>query len=204
MTAFTSLLFLTSWSFSFLQHPIHSPFKKQSVCLRNTHSTNCDGTTDFRSPVQLPLKARQTSASCSEPKPQRVFHQISINSNRTFLLKSALTTHESTYKTPDSGDADGFFRALPPPSTMQKFQPHAPSPPPALTRQQTYVKPHTDSPSSMIEQMICYLNNALSPQNPSHTLKKNQIKFFSHQLLILNIIIKPMDQHKMMKIGWTD
>ncbi|MBW0570505.1 hypothetical protein O181_110220 [Austropuccinia psidii MF-1] len=65
----------------------NKPFKKQSVCLRNTHSTNCDGTTDFRSLVQLPLKARQTSASFSEPKPQSVFHQISSNSNRTFFLK---------------------------------------------------------------------------------------------------------------------
>ncbi|MBW0532340.1 hypothetical protein O181_072055 [Austropuccinia psidii MF-1] len=56
----------------------------------------------------------------------------------------------------------------------------------------------------MIAQMICYLNNALSPQNSSQTLNENQIKFLSHQLLILNRIIKPMDQHHMMKIGWTD
>ncbi|MBW0462653.1 hypothetical protein O181_002368 [Austropuccinia psidii MF-1] len=186
-TVFTSLLFLTSWSPSFLQHPIHSPLSQTN------HSKN------NLSLVQLPLKARQTSASCSEPKPQSVFHQISSNSNRTFFLKSALTTHESTYKTPESGDADGFFKALPRPSTMQKFQPHAPSSPPALTRQRTYAEPHTDSPSSMIERMICYLNNALSPQNPSHTLNENQIKFLSHQLLILNRIIKPTDQHQMMQ-----
>ncbi|MBW0550418.1 hypothetical protein O181_090133 [Austropuccinia psidii MF-1] len=93
-----------------LQHPIHLPFYQMNLSrnrlfshkiLTQHHSMAPQLSvlllmTQALSPVQLPLKARQTSASSSKSKPQRFFHQASINSNITFLLKSALTTHEST------------------------------------------------------------------------------------------------------------
>ncbi|MBW0470441.1 hypothetical protein O181_010156 [Austropuccinia psidii MF-1] len=71
--------------------------------------------------------------------------------------------------------------------------------PPASPRKQIHVARQTDSPSSMIQQMICYFNEALSPQNPSQTFNESQIKLLSQQVIISNRIIKPTDQHQIMQ-----